>query len=136
MNQDFEDFLTKKNEVLNAECGCGLSYYIFVQDLLEDCFSTCPRCGKKVYALNCKKCMTGYSYDEDSKLIDKINQSWKCDFCKNMNQGLPQVQVKGYKEEDLPENIKKVVLVGSSIIKWVVIAVVLVISYIWFRIRI
>jgi len=109
MNKDFQDYLDKKSDMLQATCSCGDTSYVFIDTIESKYYTVCRKCHKKIFQVTCtkEKCKTGYSFPEDDKAIDLVNQSWKCDFCKTVNNGLPQEEIKNYYKSELPAEVLK-----------------------------
>lgn len=106
MEKVFEDYLAKKLDMLDADCSCGANYKVFV-DLKEDVYGVCPKCGKRMLMVMCEKCQSGFCYPENHKVIDGVNNSWKCEVCKQVNFGLPVKSVQVFTSNEIPPEVKK-----------------------------
>lgn len=136
MNQDFEDFLAKKRDLLDAYCTCGGEFKVFMDR--NNCYGLCPNCGKKSYQLTCKKCETGFSFGEENEVIDRTNSSWKCPQCGEINQGLPDLLVKLYRDGEIPKEVWKENDGRALVPKWVSYLIILVAIgfYIFIKIKV
>lgn len=134
MNGDFGEYLEKKSDMYRVECSCGHKYYVFVK--LEGGYSICRTCSKKHYELSCVHCESGVNYEEGSKEIDLINNTWKCVECQDTNKNIPTTILKDYLKEDIPADVwaeeKKRRLTAGWIPK--LFFLILVSLYIYFQI--
>lgn len=124
MNKDFQDYLDKKSDMINAECECGDLSYVFIDTIESKYYTVCKKCNKKIFQVTCssEKCKSGYSFPENDKAIDLVNRTWKCDICKTVNNGLPQIEIKNYYKSELPKEILKEE--GSrGLPKWIVVLI-------------
>ncbi len=96
--------------MLQVECSCNEAGYVFLDDIMEDYYSICKKCGRRIYGLNCPQCKSGFAIPEEDKQIDKLEMSWKCDICGQTNKISPMSQnnaVKFYRFEEVPKGIEK-----------------------------
>ncbi|MFA5025717.1 MAG: hypothetical protein WC503_04390 [Candidatus Shapirobacteria bacterium] len=133
MNQDFEEYLAKKRDLLDAYCTCGGEFKAFVDK--NDCYGLCPNCGKKSYQLSCKKCQSGFSFGEDNPIIDKIGNCWTCPQCNEVNHGLPDLMIKLYRNEEIPKEVKKEEDGRTLLPKWAVYLIMGMIAIVYIFIK-
>lgn len=98
-----------KEEVLQAECSCGQLGYIVVPDLWQEVKTKCPKCGRELWHVVCKKCESGYVVNVNDNKFFQSTSRWTCSMCKNENESRQEMQglkfVTNYK--DLPERLRK-----------------------------
>ena len=109
MNNDFENYLNKKNDMIQSSCVCGDESFVFVDLSIGKFFTKCRKCGKKVFHVMCEdeKCGSGFAFPEEDKSIDLVNRTWKCEICKKVNNWLPEIEVQNYYKNELPPEVLK-----------------------------
>ena len=104
MNQEIVDkYLQKKSDIMQSECSCGWLGYMFVDDIVSCFWGKCKKCGKKIYQVACIKCETGFCLTEDKI----INQSWKCESCKEINLISVEKETEIFAKDELPPEVLK-----------------------------
>lgn len=96
-------------DMLQVECHCRQTGYVFV-DLKQEYVTTCRKCQKRIYGLNCPKCESGFAVPEDDKLINRQEGTWKCEVCRQVNQLSPEgsfQNARNYLWEEIPKEIKQ-----------------------------
>lgn len=131
MNNDFQSYLNKKKDLFEVSCSCKAQYFVFVD--LQNCYSVCKKCGKKNYELNCEFCQAVLKFNQDDNSINQKNNTWQCVECHKINQGLPNIQINGYKKGELPTEIWKEDDSRRLVPKWSfwVFVVGIAIYYLW-----
>ncbi len=102
-------------DLITAQCGCGNVGYIAIgpaKDAVKptEFQSSCPKCGKKLFQVFCKKCENGYLFPEDAnkRELQLEAEQWYCSFCKTTNRlNLKCLEVPFLQEEDVPADILK-----------------------------
>lgn len=120
MNKDFENYLNKKNDLIQSNCSCGDESFVFVDLTIGKFLTVCRKCGKRVFHVMCDdaKCGSGFAIPENDKSIDLINKTWKCEICKKTNSWLPEIEVPNYYENELPPEVMKQYDSSSLFPKW------------------
>lgn len=97
----------KNKEMLEINCSCGRTAYIFIDDFNQCYLTTCLNCHKKIYSLTCQKCQSGFAFPEDTKSINLIERWWRCQVCgfKNPLRVNECQIIKNYQEKELPSEI-------------------------------
>jgi len=125
MNNDFQEYKNKKRDMIQASCSCGANHYVFVNK--NNCYSLCKKCGRKIFELSCISCETGFCYPDNVKEIDLIQNTWKCDQCNKINEGLPTLKVNGYEKSEIPNDVWKEDE-SRGIPKWIIWTIMLLVG--------
>ncbi|MEN9389783.1 MAG: hypothetical protein RLY61_867 [Candidatus Parcubacteria bacterium] len=88
------------------EATCSSKHTTYIASDFKDGVFRCRECSEQLYYVCCPKCESGYIFRSKDKELNLVNQTWRCDICKQYNKLDPYaLQLKNYLPTEIPQSL-------------------------------